>query len=166
MSGFKTFKVLLALLLLVPLAVFAVGTGPAPTGSTSSAGSTSGATMTADDHYNKGLTLSDAKSYSDALAEFQKAVALRSNFAEAYNMIGFTYRMLGKLDLSLRNYEKALSLQPDFPQAHEYLGETYLAANDLLHAMQNYLILKNAGRQEAQELWDKIVSYVGSKAKV
>jgi tetratricopeptide (TPR) repeat protein len=164
MSGFKTFRIVLALSLLAPLAVFAIGTGPSTSGSTASAGS--GNALTADDHYNKGVTLSDAKNYSEALGEFQKAVALRTDFAEAYNMIGFTYRMLGKLTLSLQNYEKALKLQPDFPQAHEYLGETYLAANDLLHAMQNYLVLKNAGRPEAQELWDKIVDFVGTKAKV
>jgi tetratricopeptide (TPR) repeat protein len=121
--------------------------------------------MTADDHYNQGVTLSDAGRYSDALPEFQKAAALRSDFAEAYNMIGFTYRKLGKLKLSLQSYEKALKFRPDFPEAYEYLGETYLAADDLLHAMKNYLYLKNEGRPQAQELWEKIVDYVTSKAR-
>jgi Tfp pilus assembly protein PilF len=82
---------------------------------------------------------------------------------EAYNMIGFTFRKLGKLKLSLQSYEKALKLQPEFPEAHEYLGETCLAAGDLLHAMQNYLFLKNVEKPQAQELWEKIVDYVTSK---
>ena len=158
----KTFLVLLSLSL-VPLLGFAAGTGASSSGNTGSAGSVNN--MTADDHYNKGVALSDSGNYSDALKEFQQAVNLRTGFAEAYNMIGFSYRKLGNLNLSLRNYEKALRYKPDFPQAYEYLGETYLAADDLLHAMKNYFYLKDSGRQEAQELWDKIVNYVTTKAR-
>jgi Tfp pilus assembly protein PilF len=158
-------KTVFALLLLcmVPLLGFAVGTGASSSGKTGSVGSVD--TMTADDHYNKALALSDAGKYSEALPEFQKAVALRADFAEAYNMIGFTYRKLGKLNLSLRNYEKALKIRPDFPEAYEYLGETYLAADDLVQAMKNYLYLKDEGEPQAQELWEKIVDYVTAKAR-
>ncbi len=159
----KGFLIALAIVLLVPISVFAIGTGPSSSDSMGSSGSRD--TMTADDHYNNGLSLSDLGKHSEALNEFRKAVSLRPDFAEAYNMIGFTYRKLGKLSDSLKNYEKALKLRPEFPQAREYLGETYLAANDLLHAMQNYLILKNAGAEEAPELWEKIEAYVGSKTK-
>jgi Tfp pilus assembly protein PilF len=158
-------KTVFALLLLsmIPLLGFAVGTGASSSGNSGSARSADN--MTADDYYNKGLALSDAGKYSDALPEFQRAVALRTDFAEAYNMIGFTYRKLGKLNLSLRSYEKALKIRPDFPEAYEYLGETYLAADDLVHAMKNYLYLRNGGQKQAQELWEKIVDYVATKAR-
>lgn len=162
MNGPRTLRIVFTLLLLTPLALFAIGTGHTSSGASASSSATS---MTADDYYNAGVTLSDAGKHSEALVQFQKAVAARSDFADAYNMIGFTYRMLGNIHLSLQNYEKALALKPDFPQAHEYLGETYLAAGDLLHAMQNYLILKNAGRTEAGELWDKIASFVDEKTQ-
>ena len=157
MSTSKVYKTVLALLILslVPMLGFAVGTGASSSGSSGSAGSVD--TMTADDHYNQGVALSDSGRYSDALPEFQRAAA--------HNMIGFTYRKLGKLKLSLQSYEKALKLRPGFPEAHEYLGETYLAADDLLHAMQNYLFLKNAEQPQAQELWEKITGYVTSKVR-
>ena len=165
MSTSQVYKTVLALLVLslVPLLGFAVGTGASSSGSSGSAGSVD--TMTADGHYNQGVALCDAGRYSDALPEFQRAAALRSDFAEAHNMIGFTYRKLGKLKLSLQSYEKALKLRHGFPEAHEYLGETYLAADDLLHAMQNYLFLKNAEQPHAQELWEKITGYVTSKVR-
>jgi tetratricopeptide (TPR) repeat protein len=158
-------KTVLALLLLsmVPLLGFAVGTGSSGSGGAASAGGVD--KMTADDYYSKGLALSEAGKHSEALPQFQKAVDLKADFAEAYNMIGFTYRKLGKLNLSLRNYERALKIRPDFPEAYEYLGETYLAANDLVHAMENYLYLKNQGAPQAQELWEKIVDYVTTKAR-
>jgi len=161
-------KTIFALLLLsmVPLLGFTVGTGVSSSGNRGNMGSERSVdNMTADDHYNVGLALSDAGKYSDALPEFQKAVALRTDFAEAYNMIGFTYRKLGKLNLSLRNYEKALKIRPDFPEAYEYLGETYLAADDLAQAMKDYLYLKNEGKPQAQELWEKIVEYVTTKTR-
>ncbi len=159
----KRFRIALAIALMVPMLVFSIGSGPASPGDTGNSGARD--TMTAEDHYNNGLSLSDLGKHSEALAEFRKAVSQKPDFADAYNMIGYTYRMLGKLSDSLKNYEKALKLRPEFPQAREYLGETYLAANDLLHAMQNYFILKNAGAEEAQELWEKIEGYVGSKTK-
>jgi|WetSurMetagenome_2_1015567.scaffolds.fasta_scaffold200079_2 tetratricopeptide (TPR) repeat protein len=162
-SGRPGILLFILALILAPAAAFTVGTGTSSAGGTGSAGSTP--VMTADELYNKGVALSDAGRHPEALDQFQKAAAARPDFAEAYNMIGFTYRKLGRLSLSVQSYEKALKLRPQFAEAHEYMGETYLAGGDLLHAMQQYIYLKNAGNSQAQELWEKIADYVGTKTR-
>ena len=84
---------------------------------------------------------SDAKAqkeYEKAAKKFITAVELKPDFAESWNNLGYTYRKLNKLTLSLEAYNKALELKPGFPEAHEYLGETYLAM-DSLHLAQGQL---------------------------
>jgi len=84
---------------------------------------------------------SDAKAqkeYEKAAKKFNTAVELKPDFAEGWNNLGYTYRKLNKLTLSLEAYYKALELKPSFPEAHEYLGETYLAL-DSLHLAQGQL---------------------------
>lgn len=73
---------------------------------------------------------SDAKArkeYEKAVERFEQAVKLDAAMKEAHNNLGYCYRRLDKLELSLASYERALKLDPNFEQAREYLGETYLA---------------------------------------
>jgi len=46
--------------------------------------------------------------------------------ADAYNLMGYATRHLGRYEESLRHYRKALQLDPKHRGAHEYLGELYL----------------------------------------
>ena len=84
---------------------------------------------------------SDAKAkkeYEKAVKNFGTATELKPDFAEAFNNLGYCYRKLDKLPLSLEAYHKALELKPEFPEALEYLGETFLAM-DSLHLAQGQL---------------------------
>ncbi len=86
---------------------------------------------------------SDAKAkkeYDKSVKNFNEAVELKPNFAEAFNNLGYCYRKLDNLPQSLNAYHKALEIQPEFPQAREYLGETFLAM-DSLHLAQGQLQL-------------------------
>lgn len=139
-------------------ALFAVGSGSM--GSQDVAEPT-----TAAGWYDQGVKAVDAKNFSQAVADFTQALKLKENFPEAYNMLGFSYRKLGQLANAFKNYEKALKLKPLFPEAREYYGEAFLEADDLLHSLQQYVILKNLGVEEADELWGKIESYVIRKTK-
>ncbi len=84
---------------------------------------------------------SDAKAkkeYDKSVKNFTTAIELKSDFPEAWNNLGYCYRKVDKLPLSLEAYHKALELKPGFPEALEYLGETYLAM-DSLHLAQGQL---------------------------
>ena len=46
--------------------------------------------------------------------------------ADAYNLLGYSYRKERKFDLAKKSYDRALAIEPEHKGAHEYLGELYL----------------------------------------
>ncbi len=141
--------------------VFAVGSG-------SSGG---GAKFTGDPEkearslYEKGQALVEKEKYSQAASAFKKAISYKSDFAEAYNMLGFSLRKQGKYDEAIRQYKKALDINPKFAEAHEYIGEAYLGIRDRDSAWEQYNILVKLGSDEAGDLLKKIQEYDGSLSK-
>jgi len=105
---------------------------------------------------------SDAKAkkvYEKAVKNFETAVALKADFPEAYNNLGYCYRKLDNLKKSLEAYHKALELKPEFPQANEYLGETFLAMDSLQLALGQYQILQDLKSPYADTLMKSIEIY-------
>ena len=76
--------------------------------------------------YNRGVRARVAQNWSDAVSAFQRAVALRADFPEAWNELGYAFRNLGRYPEALDAYAEALRLRPAFPEALEYLGEAYV----------------------------------------
>jgi tetratricopeptide (TPR) repeat protein len=80
--------------------------------------------------YAKGKALVAAKEWADAIIQLEEADKAQPNNADTNNLLGFSNRKLGKLDVSLTYYKKALALDPKHLGAHEYLGELYLMMKD------------------------------------
>jgi tetratricopeptide (TPR) repeat protein len=154
---------IVTLCLLFAGGLFAVGT-------TSSSGSSGGSNVasnkspTAQDWYTSGYNASQAKKYDEAVADFQKAIALKSDYADAYNMLGFCTRKLGDVSKAFNYYETALKLKPNFPEAREYYGEAYLQEGNLTKAVQQYIILQKSDTKIAAELLEQIDLYVNPKS--
>ena len=70
----------------------------------------------------------DAKDWPIAAAAFERAVKRDPKSADAYNMLGYSYRWQNRMDDSFAAYNKALSLDPKHKGAHEYIGVAYLKA--------------------------------------
>jgi len=54
--------------------------------------------------------------------------------ADAWNLLGYSYRKMGQFDLSWDAYERALTLNPDHLGANEYLGELYITQGNMEQA--------------------------------
>jgi len=116
-------------------------------------------------YYDQGMRLIGVREYAKAAEQFESAVAEKRDYAEAHNMLGYSYRHAGDYTRALASYRVALQLKPDFAEAHEYIGEAYLGLGDLLNAMRHYLTLLKLKSAEARELWAKIVAHVEAKAQ-
>ena len=61
-----------------------------------------------------GIALQDLKRPAEALASYDKAIALKPDFAEAYNNRGNALRDLKRPEEALASYDKAIALKPDY----------------------------------------------------
>jgi type IV pilus assembly protein PilF len=76
----------------------------------------------------------------EALAHFKNALALKPDFAEAYNALGTFYAEQGQYELAIENLKKAaanpLYTTPQFPMFN--LGRVYEKQNNLEAALNQY----------------------------
>ena len=86
----------------------------------------------------------DARDYPSAIAILYKIVQAESGNADAANLLGFSYRMLGQYREAFYYYDKALALDPKHKGALEYEGEAYLETDQLPKAEANLASLKSA----------------------
>lgn len=106
------------------------------------------------EHYNAGVKAQDNKNYEEAIEHYQAAVDLKSDFADAWNNLGFCNRMIAKSYLNKAGdaYTKAVKYNPKLAEAIEYQGEYFVMIGKLTSAYQNYQKLKQMGSDEANEL--------------
>lgn len=96
----------------------------------------------------KGKRNGALKRYRRALEHCQQAVQLDSTYYEAWNLVGFSARMLGDYPASFSAYRVALRLKPDFALAHEYYGEGLLETGDIAGAREQLEELRKTGTPE------------------
>src|ERR1700753_319109 len=71
--------------------------------------------------YNmRGGVLAQAGKTDDALADFNKAIAVEASYAKAYANRGLVYRQTKRLDQAMAAYERAIALDANYAPA--YLG--------------------------------------------
>jgi len=52
------------------------------------------------------------------VADYDKAILFRPDYADAHNNRGFALARLSRHDEAIASYDRALALQPDHPLAH------------------------------------------------
>jgi len=76
-------------------------------------------------HNNMGDVYSRWGDYENATVEFQKAIDLKPNYADAYHNLALTYQELEKDDEAIENYLKALEINPNLWQSYKNLASIY-----------------------------------------
>ena len=74
----------------------------------------------------------------EAFKSFQKAVALKPDYAEAQYNLGVTIHELGQVDSAIKCYERALAIQHAYPNAHNNLGQILLESGQPDAAMSHF----------------------------
>ncbi len=78
--------------------------------------------------YKLGKQAIAREDWNGAIAALSSAASLDPQDADVQNLLGFSYRKNGDLDLAFKHYNRALELNPRHPGAHEYVGRAYLMA--------------------------------------
>jgi tetratricopeptide (TPR) repeat protein len=89
----------------------------------------------AEANYYRGMYHLDRK---QGIADLTKAIALKSDYAEAYYQRGLHYDLAGDSAAALQDYNKAIELQPRFLEAYRTRAVIYLLAGKGAEAIADY----------------------------
>ncbi|MDR0461165.1 MAG: tetratricopeptide repeat protein, partial [Nitrososphaerota archaeon] len=76
--------------------------------------------------------------YSKALANYNKAIELKPDYADSYFNRGYFYQTLEKYSKALTDYDKAIELKPDYADAYNNRGSAYLTLGKYSKALTDY----------------------------
>jgi adenylate cyclase len=85
-------------------------------------------------HVAKGNVLRVQRRFDDAIAEFERALALDPNFADAYGLLGFTQLDIGQYQRAIEFFDKAIRLSPQ----NQQLAFWYLSKGQAYFGLQQY----------------------------
>lgn len=89
--------------------------------------------------YSKGMYEQEHEMYNEALDSYHKAIAIDSNFKEAYFNLGFVHMFYLELyKESLKYFSKALKIDPNYYQAHYNRGYAFELMGDIGNAETDY----------------------------
>ena len=75
------------------------------------------------DLYKQAQSLIDDDKYQEAIPVLQKLIKDKGAYADALNLLGYSYRKSGDTKDALDYYNQALAMEPKHLGANEYLGE-------------------------------------------
>jgi tetratricopeptide (TPR) repeat protein len=87
---------------------------------------------------NLGLVYFESDRVDESIGYFQKALALKPDFAKPENNLGLVYYQKGKIPEAVAHFQKALELRPDLPEAHNDLANVLYRAGHLDEAISHY----------------------------
>jgi tetratricopeptide (TPR) repeat protein len=93
--------------------------------------------------YNRGLAYNKQGEYDRAIAELNRAIALKPNYAEAYCERGIAYSEKGDYGQAMLDYDRSIELNPDSAITyydrgivHAHLGKDDMAISDYTRAIE------------------------------
>jgi Flp pilus assembly protein TadD len=92
--------------------------------------------------------------YWAAIGVLNNVVTSDPRNADAFNLLGFSYRKTKNFDSAERNYRRALRLDPEHKGALEYMGELYLETNRRAQALELFALLEKLCPDGCEELDD------------
>ncbi len=82
------------------------------------------------------------KHWAEAVPALKRVVQRDPRNADAYNLLGYSYRWMNQMDESFAAYEKALQIDPRHRGAHEYMGVAYLKVGNMAKAQEHLARLR------------------------
>mgnify|MGYP000869489506 CR=1 FL=1 len=89
-------------------------------------------------HFNRGLAYYNRGQLERSIAEYQKAIQIKPDFAQARNNLGNVYYNQSKLEEAVVEYQRAIAINPNHAKAHYNLGVVYHQQGELEQAIIQY----------------------------
>lgn len=101
-------------------------------------GYVSGAPLRARVEFERGMHQMAPGSYEEAIANFDRAIAIWPELVDAYLNKGIAERALGQTDAALPDLDKATDLDPNLTRAYDERGRIYAQKGDSRRAIEEF----------------------------
>lgn len=106
--------------------------------------------------YNSGNTKYQNKDIHGALSDYDKAIAIKSDYYKAYNNRGIIKASaLGLNNEALKDFDKAIEIKPDYSDAYLGRGSVKYSMNDISGACKDWATANKLGNTQAKVLIEK-----------
>ena len=102
--------------------------------------------------YERGRKAIDKMDWKGAIAALESAAQHDPQDPEFQNLLGFSHRNAGNMELAFKHYERALELNPYHRSTHEYLGRAYLMVDKPEKALEHLKFLERNCPRGCREL--------------
>ena len=93
----------------------------------------------AEAYLKRGEAAAGAHKYDDAIADYNEAIRLRPDYAEAYNDRGHAYHWKGgNGERAVADFTRAIELRPNYPTAYNNRGVVYMAGGHAARAIPEF----------------------------
>jgi len=99
---------------------------------------------------DKGIAFAKVRKYDEAISEFNKAIELNPNTAEAYFNRGHVYGFKGNPDQSISDFTKAIGINPNFVDAYKMRASAYFLKQEFDKAWNDVHKLEAMGYKNPQ----------------
>lgn len=86
----------------------------------------------------KGMTLMSLRRYSEAIEQFNKAIEMRPNYAEAYNLKANAYIQNGQFNEAVSLLDYAINLKPNYRDAYLNKGTALFSMKKIEDSITQY----------------------------
>ena len=86
----------------------------------------------------KGSCLCETGDLNASIISFERAIALKPDYAEALFNLGVAHQKLNQPEMAIESYEKALSIQHAYPRVHHNLGIIFYLKGQLNSAIKSF----------------------------
>jgi len=89
-------------------------------------------------HYELGFVYDGRRKYAEAIAEYEKALALDPNFGFAINQAGYGYARVGQFEKAIRYFERYAAINPGQANPIDSMAELYFVLGKFDQAKAKY----------------------------
>lgn len=89
-------------------------------------------------YFRRGFAFAEKRDRDNSIADYDKAIALKPDYADAYINRGNKHREMKDYEMAIADYSKAIDLSPDNANAVSNRGATHYQTGDYDQALQDY----------------------------
>jgi tetratricopeptide (TPR) repeat protein len=115
------------------------------------------------DHLNRGKDLYAESKWDGAIAEFDKALAINKDLADAYFNRGNAYSRKGDYDRAIADFTGAIRIDPNKIEAYNNRGIAYARKGDYDRAIADYTGAIRIDPNDADAYYNRGVAYYNKK---